>query len=216
MNENIFRVLRHLEGIAADGGTGQKFWNVPPETGRFLNMLVRAVGARTVLEIGTSNGYSGLWFAEALSHTGGELYTVESHRERFELARRNFEEAGVGEYVRQIFGHAPEVFGAGAAATGRAIRPQRTGEIGLGQPGTAAITKQKYDLIFLDATKMEYESYLEVVLPLLRDGGVLLADNMLSHERETAGFFAVVQQKTELDSAVLPLGTGLLVAAKSL
>ncbi len=189
MDERISTVLKALEAVP---GKQEKFWNVPPETGNFLNMTVRSAHARNVLEIGTSNGYSGLWFAEALSHTGGKLYTVESHRERFDLAAKSFEEAGVGPIVEQIFGHAPEVF----------LTPEfkKRGLV--------------FDLIFLDATKVEYESYLESVLPLLKREGLLIADNVLSHHGELEGFLADVQQKKELQSLVLPLGSGLLFALK--
>lgn len=173
-------------------GHQEKFWNIPPQTGNFLNMVVRSSRARKVLEIGTSNGYSGLWFAEALSHTGGKLYTVESHQERFDLARRNFEDAGVTSLVEQIFGHAPEVFST----------PEFK-ERGL-----------SFDLIFLDATKIEYESYLDSVLPFLKTEGLLIADNILSHRTELEGFMAYVQQKKELQFVELPLGSGLLFAFK--
>lgn len=197
MDERIFKVLAKLETLAESPLEGQNFWNVSPETGKFLNILTQIVGARAVLEIGTSNGYSGLWFAEALSHTGGKLYTVESHRGRFELARKNFEEAGAGPgpdaIVTQIFGHAPEVFA----------------DANFPFEGT-------FDLIFLDATKMEYESYLEAVWPLLRPGGIFVADNMISHQREVAGFLHAVRQNPELTTTVLSLGAGLLVAGRTL
>lgn len=189
-SEKIFAVLRRLESAQ---GRQENYWNVSPRTGNFLNILARSVQARSVLEIGTSNGYSGLWFTEALSHTGGKLYTVESHKERFGLAAKHFAEAGAEEYVEQIFGHAPEIFST---------------------PGFLA-RGAVYDVVFLDATKMEYESYLEAVLPFLRAGGLLIADNVLSHGEELKGFLALVQQKRELRSEVLPLGSGLLVALKT-
>lgn len=195
MNQDIFKVLERLEEVP---GRKEKFWNVPRETGNFLNMLVRASGARKVLEIGTSNGYSGLWFAEALSHTGGKLYTVESHRERFELARKNVEEAGAENVVRQIFGHAPEIFS----------QPDFLDL--MAEDGGAG----EFDLVFLDATKMEYRSYLDAVEPLLRKDGLLVADNVVSHRDELENFFAAVQKNREFRSVTLPLGSGLLVALK--
>lgn len=191
MDVRLRSVLEKLENIP---DRQEKFWNVSPEAGNFLNILVKSSKAQTVLEIGTSNGYSGLWFAEALSHTGGKLYTVESHRGRFRLAAEHFEEAGVLNIVEQIFGHAPEIFST--------QEYQSRGLI--------------FDLIFLDATKMEYASYLETVLPQLRPGGVLVADNVLSHEAALQGFLDLVQQKRELQSVVLPLGSGLLLAYKNL
>jgi len=190
MNERILAVLEKLENVP---GKQEKFWNVSVETGKFLNILTSSSHAKTVLEIGTSNGYSGIWFAEALSHTDGKLYTVESHKERFGLASQHFKEAGVDGSVEQIFGHAPEVF-----AT------SKFKDRGL-----------MFDIIFLDATKMEYASYFDAVLPLLKINGLLLADNMLSHEQTLESFLNMVKQKRELRSVVLPLGSGLMVATKT-
>jgi predicted O-methyltransferase YrrM len=195
MHQDIFKVLERLEEVP---GRRERFWNVPRETGNFLNMLVRASGAGRVLEIGTSNGYSGLWFAEALSHTGGKLYTVESHRERFEAARKNFEEAGAESVVWQIFGHAPEIF----SHPDFLNLMEKDGGAG------------EFDLIFLDATKMEYGSYLDAVEPFLRKDGLLVADNVISHRNELENFLAEVQKKREFRSVTLPLGSGLLFALK--
>lgn len=188
MDKQILSVLEKLE----QPRMGNKFWNISRETGIFLNILVRSVQARNILEIGTSNGYSGLWFAEALSHTDGKLYTVESHKERFGLAEQHFSEAGVEKNVEQIFGHAPEVF-----------LTSEFEKLGL-----------VFDLIFLDATKIEYGSYFDAVIPLLKPNGVLIADNILSHREELQGFMAEVQKKQELRTVVLPLGSGLLIALK--
>lgn len=190
MNEKIAKLLKKLE---VPLGAPNPFWNIPPETGKFLNILVRSIQAKAVLEVGTSNGYSGLWFAEALSHTGGKLYTVESHQERFDLAGRHFEAAGVEQFVEQIFGHAPEIF------------------------STPEFVSQKlmFDLIFLDATKIEYKSYFEKVLPLLKSGGVMIADNVLSHADELPDFMAAVQQNSQLTSVVVPIGSGELMAIKN-
>ena len=195
MNKRIVAVLKKLE-VAL--GAENIFWNISAETGKFLNILVRNSRADLVLEVGTSNGYSGLWFAEALSHTGGKLYTVESHRERFDLAHTHFLEAGVNEdSVVQIFGHAPEVFS-----------PEVAAELPWPKPFL-------FDVIFLDATKIEYESYLKSVMPLLKKGGLLIADNVISHADELQDFLASVKQNTELASVIVPIGSGLLIAFKN-
>ncbi len=190
MDKRIASVLERLAKVQQEQGT---FWNVSPETGNFLNILARSLQARCILEIGTSNGYSGLWFAEALSHTGGKLYTVESHQQRFAMAKQHFAEAGVQDIVQQCPGHAPEIF----------------------LDSTYQWSLLKFDMIFLDATKMEYQSYFQAVSPLLRDGGLLVADNIFSHEKELTGFVESLQKKREFRTELLPLGTGLLVALKT-
>lgn len=188
MNERAQLVLSRLERTRGD------FWNVSPDVGLFLNTLVKLLGARKVLEIGTSNGYCGLWISEALSHTGGVLYTVESHRERFALARESFEEAGMSSFVRQIYGHAPEVFE---------------------QPfGEKSEVLSGIDLVFLDATKIEYASYFYKVLPLLSTNALLLADNAISHKKELKEFFEATE-KSGMEHSLLPLGSGILVVDTS-
>lgn len=187
------RLAEFLEKLEVRSGHSNPYWNIPAETGKFLNILVRSVQAKAVLEVGTSNGYSGLWFAEALSHTGGKLYTVESHQERYALAIQNFRAAGVESFVEQIFGHAPEVF----------LTPE------------FAARNLLFDVIFLDATKIEYNAYFQNVLPLLKSGGVLIADNVLSHADELPDFMAAVEKNSELTSVVVPIGSGVLMAVKN-
>lgn len=189
MEQKIFNILQKLQALP---DRQNKFWNVSPDTGNLLNMFTRMLQAQTVLEIGTSNGYSGIWFAEALSHTGGKLYTIESHKERFALARQHFEEAGVLPFVEQLFGHAPEIF-----STDEFKR------LGL-----------SCDMIFLDATKMEYASYFENVAPLLKAGGLLVADNVQSHRDDLEEFVALVRKQEGFRVVELSMGAGLLLAYK--
>ena len=80
--------------------------NVPREDGRMLRLLAEAGGTRNVVELGTSNGYSGLWFSLALSKTGGRLTTFDIDKGRFEMARNNFKKAGVDGIVTQVLGDA--------------------------------------------------------------------------------------------------------------
>ena len=152
-----------------------------------LQMMVMVTQATKVLEIGTSNGYSGIHFAKVLSHTGGILYTVESHKERFEMARNNFQRAGVDHCIRQIFGHAPEILSS------------------LDGP---------FDIVFIDATKYEYKSYFEIIWPLLRKGGVCIADNCSSHASELEEFFHLIQLRAKANSVLLPFDNGVMVLVK--
>ena len=143
---------------------------------------------RSVLEIGTSNGYSGIWIAEALSHTGGRLYTVESHAERFQMASENFLEAGVAPWIVQVKGHAPEIF--------------------------ADFRYGPFDLIFVDATKLEYASYLEAVLPMLAPGGLIVCDNAVTHAGELEGFFEMIEKRSDLEGSLLSMDNGLYLIVR--
>jgi predicted O-methyltransferase YrrM len=126
-------------------------YNVPREDGRLLRVLAEAVGAKRVIEVGTSNGYSGIWLCLGMRATGGKLITHEISAERAALARKNFKRAGVEDMVTLVEGDAHE-----------------------------QVTKLKgpVDIVFLDADKSGYLDYLEKLLPLVRPGGLILAHNM--------------------------------------
>lgn len=207
MNKKIEKVLRDIEAIS---DREHFYWNVPRTTGDFLNMLAKAVRARTVLEIGTSNGYSGLFFADAVRETGGQLFTVESHRGRYQEARGNFEKAEVMDAVTQIYGHAPEIF-AEMFEKKRLSQP-------LFQPQAAGREPfpPMFDMIFIDATKMEYASYFEVLFDRLSPGGLLIADNAVSHGREMHAYLQAVTCHPNLQSVLLPFDNGLMLSYKKM
>lgn len=206
-----------------------EFWNVPETTGMFLHELtVFWAGAResgtgvegdfNILEIGTSNGYSGVWLARAVKRIGrGRVFTVESHAKRYELAGRNFLKEGVADTVVRILGHAPEVFGDKGAiksVEGWLTTEQnatRTSEEENNSAGGTLFDWPRFDFVFFDATKMEYSSYLEAVLPLMKPGGLIVADNCLSHGRELAEFLKGIGEKGFL----LPMDNGLLLVRSS-
>jgi predicted O-methyltransferase YrrM len=143
------RILDVLEDMAENQGRGMH--NVSPEDGRLLRLLSETTDARHVVEIGTSNGYSAIWFCLALRTSGGRLTTFEIDAGRAELARENFRRAGVDQMVALVEGDAHE-----------------------------EVTKLQgpIDILFLDADKDGYIDYLEKLLPLLRPGGLVLAHNM--------------------------------------
>jgi len=125
--------------------------NVPVEDGRLLRLLTEAAGAKHVVELGTSNGYSGIWFCLALQTTGGKLTTHEIDAGRASLARENFKRAGVDKLVTLVEGNAHE---------------------------TVKNLKETIDILFLDADKEGYIDYLNKLLPLVRPGGLILAHNV--------------------------------------
>jgi len=125
--------------------------NVPEEDGRLLRLLTETVGAKNVVEIGTSNGYSGIWFSLALRTTGGKLTTFEIDAGRASLARENFKRAGVEQYITLVEGDAHE---------------------------EVTRIEDPIDLLFLDADKEGYLDYLDKLLPRVRPGGLIVAHNM--------------------------------------
>ncbi len=146
--------------------------NVPREDGRMLRLLAEATGARNVVEIGTSNGYSGLWFSLALSKTGGHLTTFDIDKGRFEMARDNFKKAGVDGTVTQVLGDAHK---------------------------EVARLKDPIDLLFIDADKQGYLDYLTKLMPLVRPGGLIVAHNM-ARPRPDPAFVKAITTDPELET----------------
>ena len=142
------KILAVLEDLHANQSRGMM--NVPPDDGRMLRLLTEAVGARHVVEIGTSNGYSGIWLCLALRKTGGKLTTFDIDEGRFKLAAENFKRAGVAELVTQVLGDAHQ---------------------------KVATLEGPIDLLFLDADKEGYKDYLDKLLPKVKPGGLVVAHN---------------------------------------
>ena len=188
MNQNIKRLLTKLEK------TRTTFWNITPETGLFLNQIIRLTKPKNILEIGTSNGYSAIWMAEALAKnaqapkTKGHLYTIESHKRlRFPEAQKNIATSGLQTRITQILGHAPEVI------------PK---------------TPKTFDIIFLDATKYEHTDYLRNILSRTHKGSVIITDNALSHKKDLKPYFKKILHQKNFKTYLLPIGTGLLVSTR--
>jgi len=182
MNKNLQLLLRELEK------TRETYWNITPEVGQFLNDFIRKHNYKTVLEIGTSNGYSGLWLAEALSHNGGTLYTIESNaKKRFPLGQATFAASGLTN-IKQILGHAPEAI---------------------------PTEPENFDLAFFDATKHEHLEYFQAISQRIRPGGAIITDNIDSHRKELESYIQSVQDTPGWTSSENPLGTGLLISIKT-
>ncbi|MHC4438993.1 MAG: O-methyltransferase, partial [Planctomycetota bacterium] len=147
-SEREKRILNVLEEMCHDEYS--HLLSVPPEDGRILRLLAEAIGAKNVVEIGTSNGYASIWFCLALRSTGGKLTTFEIDAERALLAGENFKEAGVDKLVTIIVGNAHE---------------------------NVTKLKEPIDIVFIDADKDGYLDYLQKLLPLVRPGGLIIAHN---------------------------------------
>ncbi len=133
--------------------TGLPPISISPDMGRLLQVLLTAIGARRVLEVGTLGGYSGIWIARALPSIGGRLLTLELDPTHAEFAARYFVRAGIAERVE--------------IRTGRALDL------------LPALDGERFDAIFLDADKEPLPTYLEWGLRLVRPGGLIIADNAL-------------------------------------
>ena len=144
--KKILDVLDDLEKNQHQG-----MFIVPVDDGRLLRLLTETLGAKNVVELGTSNGYSGIWFCLALRKTGGKLITHEIDHTRAQLARANFKRAGVSDLVTLVEGDAHD---------------------------EVANLTEPIDILYLDADKKGYIDYFDKLLPLVSPGGLILAHNM--------------------------------------
>jgi predicted O-methyltransferase YrrM len=190
-NEGLRRELEDLgdRHDAAPIPHEERLLNITPDTGAFLAVMVRASRAQRILEIGTSNGYSTLWLAEAAHATGGQVTTVEHRPAKATLARATF-----------------------ARAT--AIAPIDLKE-GDGGDALAEVAAGHYDFIFLDADRGRYAAWWPAIRRSLSDGGVLVVDNAVSHASEVAVFVAGVTADPAFAVVLVPIGKGEFVACKS-
>ena len=189
MNEILNDTLLELEKTQHD------FWNVSRSTGNFLNMLVKIRNARSVLEIGTSNGYSGIWILKALEETRGKLTTVEYWEKRQSVARKNFEICVSDVEVEPKIGSAVIVL------------QDLEEEI-------KNFKREKFDFVFIDANKKEYVEYFEIVDRILKSGGIILADNILTHYEKTLPYINVLFERVDYQSQILDIGAGMMLSRK--
>jgi predicted O-methyltransferase YrrM len=167
----------------------QRLRNVEPETAELLGVLVRAMNATRVLEVGTSNGYSTIWLGDAAEAVGGTVLSIEIEADRTAQAASNLTEAGVADFVE--------------------LRTQDAAE------ALASFADGAFDLIFLDADRTLYAGYWADLIRALRPNGLLVVDNTLSHAKELVEFSELVYAVAQVTSTVVTVGAGVLLVVKS-
>jgi predicted O-methyltransferase YrrM len=163
--------------------------NITPDTGEFLAVLVKAMGARRILEIGTSNGYSTLWLADAAASIDGAVTTVEISPAKIAMARENVDRAGLAGCITL-----------------------REGDAGAILQGLA---DSAFDLVFLDSQRSAYLDWWRDLQRILRPGGLLVADNATSHAGEMAAFTDAVRADAGFTTSLVPVGKGEFLAVKA-
>ncbi|MCW5887094.1 MAG: O-methyltransferase [Anaerolineales bacterium] len=159
---------------------------IPPETGMLLALLASSAPEGPLLEVGTSAGYSALWISQAIQRPGVQLVTFELLPDKAELAAETFEKAQIGNKVQLVRGDAR-----GHLAS--------YNEIGFA---------------FIDCEKEMYPELYEAIVPRLAAGGLLVADNAISHAQEMDAFLQHALDDARVRATVLPVGKGLLVCVK--
>jgi caffeoyl-CoA O-methyltransferase len=182
------RFLEAMDGRQRIDGTDhlERLRQVPPVTGRFLAVLAASAPPGAWLEIGTSGGYSALWLTLACRAVGARLTTFEVLESKAALARETFHRAGVEALVDLVVGDARDHL------------------------------RECEDVAFcfLDAEKEYYDACYEALVPSMVEGGIIAADNVISHEEILQPVVDKALRDVRVDAVVVPIGSGILVARR--
>ena len=183
--------MRRLEEIDArdrvDGTAHlERLRQITPETGKFLAILAACAPEGTFMEIGTSAGYSALYLALACREIGARLITFEVLEQKAEMAKETFRLAGVEDVVELVHG----------------------------DPRGNADRLQDIAFCFLDAEKDTYRDFYDLIIPHMVSGGLLAADNVISHAEVLRPFIDFALADERVDAVVVPIGRGELVCRR--
>jgi predicted O-methyltransferase YrrM len=189
--DQVRAVLARLEAQDADERArglppAERSRQVARTTGQFLFAYVTPQTACEVLEIGGSRGYSTIWLAAGVRLFGGRVVSLENDPAKIDAWERNIEEAGLAEWAQLVEGDALE---------------------------TLARIEDVFDVVFLDAEKDDYEALFPVARAKLEPGGVVIADNVLSHADTLGAYSTARQSDPTLVSVTVPLDRGLELSA---
>lgn len=162
-------------------------WQISRDVGEFLAAVAVAHRAKVIVEVGTSYGFSGLWWAAALGVTGGHRHAIDIAQKKFDSSKATFAAAGVADRITNHLGD------------GAKVLPTIAGPI---------------DLAFIDADKPATQNYYEQLWPKIRVGGALLIDNVLSHKDEMAGVLESIRNRTDNHLTIVPMRAGVAWAVK--
>ena len=200
MNASIQRTLERLNAAsklensrAVRVPAGELMSAITWETGEFFNIMLRAMGAKSALEIGMSTGFSTIWLAEAVMEAGGRVTAVEMDDKKIRRASDNFEDAGVRDAIDIVQGRALDVL------------------------KDLSGSSPMYDFVLIDADKENIPRYFDLVLPMVRRGGIIATDNMLYPEwfSDMMGAFGrLVRQNASVRTVTLPIGNGEEITVK--
>lgn len=183
--------MHYLERLDAKDRTDgtpryQRLRQISPETGKFIAILAAGAPKGTFIEIGTSAGYSTLWLTLACRKVGSRIITFEWQAEKAKLAEETFKSAGVETMVELIIGDAREYLE----------------------------DYKDVSFCFLDAEKELYQDCYEAVIPNMVSGGLLVADNVISHREELKPMLNRALKDQRVDALIVPIGKGELVCRK--
>ncbi len=181
--------MQNQAGLAQDKEHWERARSLHPDSARLLNIVARSMGARRILEIGTSVGYSTVFLALAAQATGGHVTTLELMPAKFEAAQANLARGELTPFVTQHLGDALELLP--------------------GLPGP-------WDLMFVDAEKDLYAAVWPLIKDTVRPGGLVVSDNVVSHASDLAPYLDMVRADEHYDTVTVPIGSGLEFSSRRL
>jgi len=176
------QILAAIDELDALRKTRDDHWQIPRPEGDLLHHIALAANARLIVEIGTSYGFSGLFWGAALQHTGGRLHTIDIAQKKYDSSRETFQKAGLADTITNHLGDAAQVL------------PTIPGPI---------------DLAFIDADKPACRAYFDHLWPKLRPGGAILTDNATTHRTELADYIDHLRSLKDATSTEVAIGNGL-------
>jgi len=179
MTEQLHILIDELDHLAKSRDDA---WQIPREEGEMLCQIALAHNAKTIVEVGTSYGFSGLFWAGALRITGGRLHTIDRDPKKFNSSRETFARANVAEVVNNYLGDAQTVL------------PTMPSPI---------------DIAFIDADKPNCLAYFNILWPKISPGGCIITDNAATHRAELADYVKYVRSLADAISAEINVGNGI-------
>jgi len=176
------KILAAIEELDALRHTRKDHWQIPRIEGELLHQIALAAGCKLIVEVGTSYGFSGLFWGAALKQTGGKLHTIDIDPRKVELSRATFAKAGLEDVVVNHLGDARQILA--------------------GIPGPV-------DLAFIDADKPSCQAYFDLGWPKIRAGGSVITDNATTHKTELAPYIAYLRGRLDATSSEVALGNGI-------
>jgi predicted O-methyltransferase YrrM len=162
--------------------TRDDHWQIPRVEGELLHHIALSAGAKVIVEVGTSYGFSALFWGAAMRHTGGVLHTIDVSQKKFDASRATFEEAGLGDVIKNYLGDAHDVLQTIAGPI---------------------------DLAFIDADKPACRDYFDLLWPKIRTGGAILTDNATTHRAELADYVKHLRGLPDATSVEVAVGNGI-------